>query len=1275
MRPEQQCGSAAVQQHVVTTPHVAEYGRAWPKTLYKLITVVDDSGEETPVVLINYAKLTPKQKSRLWYRRTMFADINNLRRMTRDKICEGLEVTDALHDEDFAEKHVAKPRRKAHKQVKGHVKRKGYGLPGHVQHVDTMGPFQVSTIYGARFASICTCECSEVMRPYLQKKKSDWPAAMDKNAKRWSAERQPWRIMRSDNAPDLVQGQAANVAEEWTILFELTPPRTPASNTVAESSVNKCKNGIASAMVVAPHMPTCTLSGALTYFCRVHELLAPSWSDKTRYEIRTGVKPNWQEFCVRVWGCEVICGLTKQERMQGLTQSEWQRAIRGHLYDVRGVSVDVWLPQDWKIITVSRTRVQFIEAPYVNPSVDTTNEHHEDKSGEREIIAEVYDSDDDIQTRGAASTAERLPDWRPDVEQMERDKEEQRKRKIKRDREMKLKKLTREKELRRSRRLTLKQKYKDLILDNADENDDTRGRVVDIVWDDTDNDWRAVVEWNGDSNDRTDYPEKALRGTLHSFTMKRKRERVIDRVKATRDQVTKALGIADRDEEDEDHRSKKSTHIMKTRSRTQNSDVVAQLTDVPDGVVHRRNNDLDALITTIEETWSDEYPLMSTLTDPSRPAYAQNPELPPPDLSEEMLAWMRKQTNPKTFIDALMGRDWIGQLHACCNEKKSWNKMAVTEKVLIKDLPPGARLIGGDDVFVRKWFSLTEFNKHKMRHVCWGQHMVAGVDYGETTAPTASPDSVRIFFSICASQRIKPRAIDIKTAFLNCLQKRKVFLRRAFYESILDMPFEKISEFRERLLKMPTKQLKKFRRCKWNPRDQYANEMKKLVYGAPDASRGFYLFLYDGMCKASMKMSTSWVCFWYRIDPDVEPDKNARTAARPMDHKGRHMEEECELMACLMAVTEQRLGKQFHGSWQLAITWVDDVPNASNNTAWDRNLVDKLDEHCEDGVTVDESLEQCLGMRITIHEDGSIEQTLDMLIHLAYQRYAKYLDLLEEREKYCISPADEGLLLEKTTDEEWAEAQAADIPYPRVVGIVNYIMAKVKPQLAVLASMLASHINKYSIQKFKHAIRALAYANNTRHQGILYSPYTTFYGANIIYVYADADLGADESGRARYGGVLMLNGAAISWKSKLRLVHQDTCSAELCAAAEMAVLSKGVNLGLDEISIGPTESTIQFCDNKSAIEVVLSDEGVRGKTRSYKLSTCKLRELVLMGDIVMAYIMTCRQVGDLFTKILGPQQFCELTDKATGYWTRWIDGQPPKRYRYSTSTSAQASEK
>ena len=39
-----------------------------------------------------------------------------------------------------------------------------------------------------------------------------------------------------------------------------------------------------------------------------------------------------------------------------------------------------------------------------------------------------------------------------------------------------------------------------------------------------------------------------------------------------------------------------------------------------------------------------------------------------------------------------------------------------------------------------------------------------------------------------------------------------------------------------------------------------------------------------------------------------------------------------------------------------------------------------------------------------------------------------------------VSPADEGLILDKPTDEEFEEAKM--LPYARLTGIVNYIMAK-----------------------------------------------------------------------------------------------------------------------------------------------------------------------------------------------------------------------------------------
>ena len=46
--------------------------------------------------------------------------------------------------------------------------------------------------------------------------------------------------------------------------------------------------------------------------------------------------------------------------------------------------------------------------------------------------------------------------------------------------------------------------------------------------------------------------------------------------------------------------------------------------------------------------------------------------------------------------------------------------MSVTNKVRIADLPANARLIGGDDVFVRKWHSLTEFEGSRYSELYYG---------------------------------------------------------------------------------------------------------------------------------------------------------------------------------------------------------------------------------------------------------------------------------------------------------------------------------------------------------------------------------------------------------------------------------------------------------------------------------------------------------------------------------------------------------------------------
>ena len=45
-------------------------------------------------------------------------------------------------------------------------------------------------------------------------------------------------------------------------------------------------------------------------------------------------------------------------------------------------------------------------------------------------------------------------------------------------------------------------------------------------------------------------------------------------------------------------------------------------------------------------------------------------------------------------------------------------------------------------------------------------------------------------------------------------------------------------------------------------------------------------------------------------------------------------------------------------------------------------------------------------MDISVGDDGSIEQTLETMISVAMDKYKEYLPMLEDRERYCISPAD-----------------------------------------------------------------------------------------------------------------------------------------------------------------------------------------------------------------------------------------------------------------------------
>jgi len=81
--------------------------------------------------------------------------------------------------------------------------------------------------------------------------------------------------------------------------------------------------------------------------------------------------------------------------------------------------------------------------------------------------------------------------------------------------------------------------------------------------------------------------------------------------------------------------------------------------------------------------------------------------------------------------------------------------------------PKNKNVIGSKWVFRNKINESGEVTRNKARLVCKDYAQVEGIDYGETFAPVAKMESIRLLLSYACSKNIKVYQMDIKSAFLN----------------------------------------------------------------------------------------------------------------------------------------------------------------------------------------------------------------------------------------------------------------------------------------------------------------------------------------------------------------------------------------------------------------------------------------------------------------------------------------------------------------------------
>jgi hypothetical protein len=224
--------------------------------------------------------------------------------------------------------------------------------------------------------------------------------------------------------------------------------------------------------------------------------------------------------------------------------------------------------------------------------------------------------------------------------------------------------------------------------------------------------------------------------------------------------------------------------------------------------------------------------------------------------------------------------------------------------------------------------------------------------------------------------------------------------------------------------------------------------------------------------------------------------------------------------------------------------------------------------------------------------------------------------------------------------------------YHEILGIIGWKNAWTGPGLAFAHSFLSRFLVSPAVQHLQAAKNVLRYMKFTQYKGPLYRKDSFLLPAqkpNQLLSFADSDHGMClDSFRSTSGQLILLNNAAIFWKSHLQtLAAVSTTEAEYITLSENANTVVGLRflmVGLNEPQIGPT---FIFQDNTATIAASKNAPN-RSRLRHINVRVYNIRDLVRAGEVYPIQCSTADQHADFCTKALPAPSFTRHTDVAYG---------------------------
>lgn len=246
--------------------------------------------------------------------------------------------------------------------------------------------------------------------------------------------------------------------------------------------------------------------------------------------------------------------------------------------------------------------------------------------------------------------------------------------------------------------------------------------------------------------------------------------------------------------------------------------------------------------------------------------------------------------------------------------------------------------------------------------------------------------------------------------------------------------------------------------------------------------------------------------------------------------------------------------------------------------------------------------------------------------------------------KPASTPFPGGTKILRASDAEVDEFRKTSLPYNSLVGSLMYIAQGTRPDIAYSVGALSQHLSHPCLAAWNLGLHVLRYLKGTQSLGLIYNAKDVMIEGNQSWYlpecFTDSDWAGDpNSRRSTTGYCFNLNGAAISWRSRLQpTVSLSSTEAEYRATTEAGQEVVWLRGLLSFISIPQLSPTVLCSDSTGAVS--LTKKAIfHARTKHVEVQYHWIREQVEKKVITLRRIPNQHMFADTLTKPLHPSPF------------------------------------